>query len=96
MDQEECRRPKLSRRRPPPETPEAVATRELARKRVRVQHELEALNVVMRRAVWDLYRAGWSHGQIGRLIGVTKGRVQQLVQEERREREARGEDDDHG
>lgn len=64
-----------------PAGPEATRAQQLARKRARLEAQLEALTVQRWRAVMELRAAGVSQLECSELLDVTKARVQQLVRE---------------
>lgn len=68
-------------RRAVPESPEVARAQQLARKRARLESQLEALTVARWRTVLELRAAGVSQLDCAELLDVTKARVQQLVRE---------------
>jgi DNA-directed RNA polymerase specialized sigma24 family protein len=68
-------------RRELPASPEVTRAQQLARKRARLESQLQALTVTRWRTVLELRAGGVSQLDCADLLDVTKPRVQQLVRE---------------
>jgi predicted transcriptional regulator len=68
-------------RREVPASPEVARAQQLARKRARLEAQLEQLTVARWRTVMELRAAGVSQLDCAELLDVTKARAQQLVRE---------------
>lgn len=75
------RRSSRRRKEIPAEASQIKAARQLALKRIRLERQLREVHLARLQALVDLRAAGVSLLEVSEILGITKGRVQQMEKE---------------